>query len=173
MPGRVVVPKILEYIEYPWARGLATANGVRYATGVNANADAVWAGDTTNKTLNVMPLDYPGGQGTLKEVDFGITVAFKTDNGDSLLTWKVQAKDVNTSSPKAAVSWVDVSDACAQNRPFNTVFYDNTISGRALMQSNFNSFPFEMRFLFQNNTAGITEAKIKNSSWVRYLYVID
>jgi hypothetical protein len=176
MPGRVIVPKTLDFPIHPWTGWMnpGTANGVQYTTPFNSAASNTWAGlnDEINSEM-LIPADYTGGQGKLRELLYGITVAFKTDNGDAELQWKLQGKNYNAVVGGRPVSWVDLSDTLVQARPFNTAFYDNSVAGYAPIGSNFNAVPFQLRVVFSANTAGNIQCKIKNSSYIKFLYTMS
>ena len=174
MPGRVTVPKVIEEIMHPWGLGMEV-NGIVYEGVANINTSQTMTG-VNAKSLNVYPHGYPGGIGTLKEVELGFTVEFRSpDNGDNIVTWRVQGRNASTASNEAPfdVSWVALCVNQEQTRPINSGWKSNTISGYPLIQTNFNKVPFEIQLSYQANTTGINQARIKNSTYVRYLYTLD
>ncbi len=170
-PGRVTVPKVVELVERPWGSGLATANGVQYTASENGSNSGTWY-YIGLRTFNAIPYTYNGGMGSLKEVDSGVTVAFKIDNGDAQITWLLQGRQIENPVVARAVNWVDLSDSLTQARPCNTIFYDNSLAGKLAVGTNFAQFPFELRVAFQSNTDNIVQGRLKSSSYARYLYTV-
>lgn len=167
---QVVTDKLREYVSHPF-RALITANGVQYAGQANMAADGAWT--TVNAVqFNAVPQTKGiEGYGTLKEVLVGWTVTCKSDNGDCVINFQVQGRDlINTSRTP---SWVTISDSVTQTRPVNAGWQEKTISGYAVLQTNFNTYPFELRMQMKANTAANVEAKMKNSSYTVYKYLIN
>ena len=174
MPGRVIVPKVVEVIIHPWGAGLEV-NGIVYSSVVNTNASLTHIAGHT-KSANVYPAGYPGGIGTLDEVELGFTVEYYSpNNGDNTINWFVAGRNASVGTLEAPfdVSWVALCVNQEQTRPINAGWKSNTISGYPVIQTNFNKVPFEIRLSFQANTVNVNQSRIKNSSYVRYLYTID
>ena len=174
MPGRVTVPKVVEEIIHPWGQGLEV-NGIVYSSVLNTNASLTHIAGHT-KSVNIYPHGYPGGIGTLKEVELGFTVEFfSPNNGDNIINWFLQGRNASGASPQAPfdASWVALCVNQEQTKPINAGYKSNTISGYPSIQTNFNKVPFEIRLSFQANTVNVNQSRIKNSSYVRYLYTID
>lgn len=176
MPGRVTVDKMQEFSEHPWGRGNLLVNGIQWEGIVNItnSVDEALYTAVSAKPFNFIPLGYPGGFGKLKEAEFGMVIAFKADNGDCIVTWKIEGREItNTSADKP---WVALCADQVQTRPINASFKENPIMGYLLPQANFNAVPFEIRASFKANTNSVVQpvqARIKNSSYIQYRYLID
>ncbi len=182
MAGRVVVNKVQEFIKHPFVSSGVSVNGIQFDAQVNVVnvEEAEWKVINTF-TYNVFPETYgaggigvgkPGWSG-LDEVLVGYTFAVKCDNSDAILKYQLQGRNKH---PEHADSWVALSDVEEQTRPFNTAFFENTVSGYVLTQNNFNAVPFELRVVVNTNclsNVSLTETKMKSSSYVKYRYGIS
>ncbi len=167
MPGRVIVPKIVEDLVHPWGPSQLSLNGVGYSAVSNANADGTFANAPAG-VANSYPVPYPGYWGDIKYVDVGLTFSAKCDNGDAMMRYYVEGRELmDVGRP-----WVTLSSVETQNRPFNAAWAENTIQGRLLPQTNFNTYPFELRVATNVNTVAINQVKMKSSSYVFAKYVI-
>ena len=177
MPGRVVVDKYQEIIEYPWGHASLEINGQQFETQTNITLQTDTYVAHGTKTFNAIPYGYSGGYGTLKRVDLGIIFQTKTDNGDAQELWKVQGRELVNISIYNPVNtdkaWVDLCAEQTQVRAFNTAWMENSIQGRALIQTNFAKYPFQIRLMCQANTNSVVEVRMKNSSYTRYAYTAD
>ncbi len=175
MPGRVVVPKVFEFTEHPWGRGNLEVNGIQYHGVANTNVETLT--NVNTMSFNTIGIPYPGSMGKLKEVSLGFTVEFKTpDNGDAVVSWKIMGRNAAGASNEApfdanTVGWVDLCATQTQTKPVNAAWQPNSLSGYPKTQANFNAIPFELQLAFTSNCSK-TQARIKNSSYVKYLYEI-
>ena len=178
--ARVEVDKTQHFTVHPWGRGNATINGVQWGTianNTNSVDEALFTGIDA-QPFNVIPHDYPGGRGKFAEgqLAVGVTFAFKSDNGDCIITYKLQGRElINGPTDKP---WVDLSAELVQTRPVNAAWGENTLIGYLNPQANFNAIPLELRIAIKantnsNSTADIVMAKFKNSSYVDCVYTID
>ncbi len=167
MSGRLIADKVMEFIDHPWGHANLEINGSQWSSSVNGAADGIefYLG---LKAFNAIPIGWLGGAGTLKECEIAPTVAFKCDNTASVVQYRVQGRflDVNNAHPWVALCVNQVQTAM-------TAFVPASLSGLASIQTNFNRVPFELRVAVQCNAVEICQARIKNSSYVRYKYVID
>lgn len=165
--ANIIVPKIQEYTWHPWTASTLMINGVQYTSVANT------AANDTNATINTMSFglintDYPhAGRGTLKEVEIGLTMALQgRQSSNAIMTYWLQGRN----SPPPDYTWVTLS-AGETNIP-GTSFTDVTLAGRAQIQTNFNKVPFQLRAVYQCNQTNEGSAKIKSSSYVRWIYEI-
>ena len=167
MAGRVTVPKVVEDLTHPWGPTQLSINGVGFSATTNGNVGANFFPSTVG-AINTYPVPYPGYWGDIKHVDVGITFSAKTDNGDAMMKYYVEGRELMDGNRP----WVTISSVETQNRPFNTAWAENTIQGRLLPQANFNTLPFELRIQTNTNSAGINQVRVKSSSYVFTKYVI-
>jgi len=162
----VIVGKIIEIIEHPFGKGALTATGVQHS----AEATSV---TNTYKTVESVSIDEinitggPGGQGTIIEVEFGITWSQKCDGATDKAVGLIQARD------KDNATWVDLMTA-QTNATAGTTYEEFTYSGRFKPATTFTKVPFDVRVQVKSN--GITNnavGKVKNSSYVKVSYRID
>ena len=147
---------VIEHIEYPFAKGNLTADGVQWSAEVDtATADT----DVAVETVTVKPPVLGG----LIEVEFGLTAAFRAvSSGTADVTYKWQVRDEGG-------TWVDLHDAVTKAN-IGTTYVEETRSGRFLLAANFSSLPCDVRLTIQCNEADEGRAKVKNSSYIRVLY---
>lgn len=164
-PGRVIVPKVLEFTIRPFAQGLSV-NGISYTQIYNTNVSNAYI-STNGGALNIIDPEYPGGRGTLREVEVGLTASFQA-NATTLCTYKWQGRNL---SP--AADWVDIK--ADELHVVNTAWREDngTITGTILPVNGFNSVPFEVRMQFRTNHADVGIARIKSSTYLRALYQIN
>lgn len=147
---------VMEHVEYPFARGDLTSDGIQWSA----------EKDTTTANVDVEVesiLVKPPALGALLEVEFGLTAAFRAvSSGTADLIYKWQARNKGG-------TWVDLHGAITKAN-IGTTYVEETRSGRFKLVANFNSLPFEVRLIFQCNELNEGRAKIKNSSYVRVKY---
>ncbi len=101
--------------------------------------------------------------GTLLEVEFGLTAAFKAvSSATADLIWKWQARD-------SGGTWVDLHTAVTESN-IGTTYVERTRSGYFALVANFDALPFDIRLILQCNELNEGRAKVKNSSYVRFMY---
>lgn len=151
-----MVLAVIEHVEYPFAKGALTADGIQWS----AEQDTGTAGvDVAVETVTVKP----PALGKLLEVEFGLTAALRAvSSGTADLTYKWQGRN-------AGGTWVDLHTAVTKT-DIGTTYVEETRSGRFALQANFNSLPFEVRLIIQCNEANQGRAKIKNANYVRVKY---
>ena len=147
---------VIEHTEYPFAKGSLTSDGIQWSS----------EKDTTTGGVDVeveSVLIKPPALGTMIEVEFGMTAAFRAvSSSTAYLTYKWQARNKGG-------SWVDLHSAVTK-ADIGTAYVEETQSGRFKAVANFDSIPFEVRLIIQCNEANEGRAKIKNSSYVRVKY---
>jgi len=147
---------VIEHVEYPFAKGNLTADGIQWSAEVDtttADADV----EVECVTINPPPL------GAVLEVELGLTAAFRavsSATADVIYKWQARNK---------GGTWVDLHSAVTKTN-IGTTYVEETRSGRFQTVANFDSLPFEVRLLIQCNEANEGRAKIKNSSYVRVVY---
>jgi hypothetical protein len=146
----------MEHVEYPFARGDLTADGIQWSA----------EKDTTTANVDVEVenvLVKPPALGGLLEVEFGLTAAFRAvSSATADLVYKWQARNKGG-------TWVDLHSAVTKTN-IGTTYVEETRSGRFKLVANFNALPFEGRLILQCNEANEGRARIKNSSYVRVKY---
>lgn len=147
---------VIEHVEYPFARGALTADGIQWSAEQDTGTAEV---DVVVETVTVKP----PALGKLLEVEFGLTAALRAvSSGTADVTYKWQARN-------AGGTWVDLHTAVTKT-DIGTTYVEETRSGRFALQANFNSLPFEVRLIIQCNEANQGRAKIKNANYVRVKY---
>ena len=173
MSGRVVVPKLIEWTEEPWGWSNATANGIQYdATPTNVAGDATWRA-VGHKVFNTWPFGYPGGKGNVpwRMLQLATTIRFASpDNITALLNTKLQGRNHEPNVVNQE-SWTDISDTLSE--VVNATWRDISLSGKIPVSQGFNAIPFELQIVYQANTASVVQAKMKNSGYVKFQYVIS
>ena len=147
---------VIEHIEYPFAKGDLTSNGIQWSSEVDTTtADT----DVEVERVTIRP----PALGELIEVEFGLTAAFRAvSSATADLTYKWQARNKGG-------TWVDLHSAITK-ADIGTSYIEETRTGRFKLVSNFNSLPFEVRLVIQCDEANQGRAKVKNSSYVRVKY---
>jgi len=147
---------VIEHVEYPFAKGVLTSDGIQWA----AERDTTTAGvDVEVEGVTIKP----PALGALIEVEFGLTAAFRAvSSATADLTYKWQVRN-------AGGTWVDLHNAVTKT-DIGTTYVEETRSGRFPLQANFNSLPFEVRLIIQCNEVNQGRAKVKNSSYIRVKY---
>jgi len=151
-----MVLAVIEHIEYPFAKGALTSDGIQWS----AEKDTTTAGvDVEVESVTIKP----PALGAVIEVEFGLTAAFRAvSSATADLTYKWQARNKGG-------TWVDLHSAVTKT-DIGTTYVEETRSGRFELVDNFDSLPFEIRLIIQCNEANEGRAKIKNSSYVRVKY---
>jgi hypothetical protein len=151
-----MVLAVVEHMEYPFAKGDLTADGIQWSAEVETTTPDT---DVEVESVAIRP---PALGGVL-EVEFGLTAAFRAvSSATADLTYKWQARNEGG-------TWVDLHNAVTK-ADIGTSYVEETRSGRFKMVSNFNALPFEIRLVIQCNEANEGRAKVKNSSYVRLKY---
>ena len=147
---------VLEHVEYPFAKGNLTADGIQWSAEKDTTtADA----DVEVESVTIKP----PALGEMIEVEFGLTAAFRAvSSATADLKYKWQARNKGG-------TWVDLHSQVTKT-DIGTTYVEETWSGRFKTVANFDSLPFEVRLLIQCNEANEGRAKIKNSSFVRVKY---
>ncbi len=147
---------VIEHIEYPFAKGDLTADGIQWSA----------EKDTTTADVDVEVESgtiKPPALGEMIEVEFGLTAAFRAvSSATADLKYKWQARNKGG-------TWVDLHTQVTKTN-IGTTYVEETRSGRFKTAANFDSLPFEVRLMVQCNEANEGRAKIKNSSCVRVKY---
>lgn len=101
--------------------------------------------------------------GSLLEVEFGLTAAVKAiSSATADLIWKWQARN-------SGGTWADLHSAVTETNP-GTTYLERTMMGYFALAANFNALPFDIRLILQCNELNEGKAKVKNSSYVRFVY---
>jgi len=147
---------VIEHIEYPFAKGDLTADGIQWSAEKDTTTADV---DVEVESVTIKP----PALGEMIEVEFGLTAAFRAvSSATADLTYKWQARNKGG-------TWVDLHSAVTKT-DIGTTYVEETRSGRFNPVANFDSLPFEVRLVIQCNEANEGRAKIKNSSYVKVIY---
>lgn len=147
---------LIEHIEYPFAKGDLTSNGIQYSTAVDTT---VVDTDVEVESINIEP----PARGEIIEVELGLTAEFRAvSSGSADLIYKWQARNKDG-------TWVDLHSAVTKT-DIGTTYVEETYSGRFTTVANFHAVPFEVRLIFQCNEANEGRARVKNSSYVRVIF---
>lgn len=151
-----MVMAVVEHIEYPFAKGNLTSDGIQWSAEQDTGTDGVDV-EVEGVTIN------PPALGAMIEVEFGLTAAFRAvSSATADLTYKWQARNQGG-------TWVDLHGAVARAN-IGTTYVEETRSGRCQLVADFDSLPFEVRLIIQCNEANEGRARVKNSSYVRVNY---
>ena len=161
----VIVDKILDWIQHPFGTGVLTSDGVQWTTAVDtttADTDVVIA------TATIEPITIgggPGGQGTILEVEFGLTAGLKAvSSATADLIWKWQARNKDG-------TWVNLHTAVTETN-IGTTEVERTRSGRFTPETNFNAMPCDIKLILQCNETNEGRGRVKNSSYIKVTYRI-
>ena len=162
--SRVVVGKIVEIIEHPFGKGNLTSDGVQWSDEATSTLGTYV--DVESITINqITPAGGPGGEGTLIEVEFGITWAQKCDGATDKAIGKIQARNKDG-------TWTNLMNGIT-NATAGTTYEERTYSGRFETVANFQKVPFDVKVMVKSNgTTNNAIGKVKNSSYVKCIYRI-
>jgi len=147
---------VIEHIEYPFAKGDLTADGIQWSAEVDTTAVDT---DIEVESVTIKPPSL----GEVIEIEFGLTAALRAvSSATADLTYKWQARNKGG-------SWVDLHTAVTKT-DIGTTYVEESRSGRFKAIANFDSLPFEVRLVIQCDEADEGRVKIKNSSYVRVKY---
>lgn len=150
--------KIVEYVEYPFAKGSLTSNGVQYSATADTTTTGVYVAIET-ATIN------PPSFGKLLEAELGLAAAIRcvaTSSGDIQWVWQGRNSDATT--------WQDLF-AAVTSTDIGTTEDEFTYSGRVVLgTTSFDKLPFQVRLVIQSNVANDGRARTKNSSYIRIKY---
>ena len=151
-----MVLAVIEHVEYPFAKGSLTADGVQWSAEVDTT--------TADTDVEVASITIkPPVLGGLIEVEFGLTAAFRAvSSATADVTYKWQARNEGG-------TWADLHGAVTK-ADVGTTYVEETRSGRFELTANFGTLPFDVRLVIQCNEANEGRAKIKNSSYVLVKY---
>ena len=184
--GYVTIPKLVEFVVHPFAKGNLNTGGVQWTPVVTNTftgnqyytvAMAVINAYGQNATIAESWRGAPGGMGTIEEVEFGLTGACMTTTAANAAVINYQWECRTLGQP----SWVPLFAAQSQAAPLNIAYHEMTWSGQfnTAVNANFGKFPFEIRYQIQCNLQNVNAAnwigigRVKNSSYARVLYRID
>lgn len=163
--SRVIVPKIIEIVEYPFGKGALTSDGIQWSAEVTSSGQTY----TTVESITIDEIGVtggPGGEGTITEVELGITWSQKADGATDKAIGLIQARN------KGNATWVDLMTAVT-NTTAGTTYEEKTYSGRFKPATTFTKVPFDVRVQVKSNGAtNNAVGKVKNSSYVRVIYKI-
>ncbi len=147
-----------EHIEFPFAKGPLTSNGVQYSALVTTS-DASW---TEVESVTIDPPIESVDEGII-EVQFSLTGSFQSSSTLKDVLFKWQARNQGG-------TWVDLHVAKTISADASSLA-EHTYSGTFLPETDFNAVPFDIRLVVQRED-GVEEAKgkTKNSSWVKVKY---
>ena len=147
---------VVEHVEYPFARGPLTADGIQWSPEVDT-ADAGVDVEVEKVTIS------PPALGKLLEIELGLTASFRAIASASAdITYKWQARNKGG-------QWLDLHPAVTK-ADIGTTYVEETRSGRLGPQAGLDSLPLEVRLVIQCNEAAEGRARVKNSSYVRVKY---
>lgn len=148
---------ILRLFDFTWllVSGLITSDGIQYSTEVDTTTA------NTDVTIFSKLID-PSIVASILTVEFSLTALFRSvTTATADLIWKWQASDNGT-------DWVDLHSAVTETN-IGTTYVERTMAGYFTPETNFNDVPFYVRLILQCNEANEGRAKVKNSSYVRFV----
>ena len=159
----VQVGKIIEVIQHPFGKGALTTDGVQWS------AEVTSAGVTYTTVENVIIDEIgsgggPGAEGTLIELELGITWQQKSSGATYKAIGRLQGRNKGG-------TWVDLAEVT--NTTAGTTYEGKTYSGRYATVTNFSKYPFELRVQVKSeNVAENAIGQVKNSSYCSAKYKI-
>ena len=144
------------HIERPFAKGNLTSDGVQWSNEKTTSTDDY-------ETVESVTVE-PPADGTIIEVEFGLTCAVKSSSTSESVLFKWQARNKDG-------TWVDLHSEVTYAADAST-YKEYTYSGRFKLVANFNAVPFDIQLLIKSGAAGGENAigKVKNSSYVKVIY---
>ena len=147
-----------EHIEFPFAKGDLTSNGIQYSTLVTTS-DASW---TEVESVTIEPPIDSVDAGII-EVQFSLTGSFQSSGATKDVLFKWQARNKGG-------TWVDLHTAVTLAADASALA-EHTYSGTFVPVANFQNVPFDVRLVVQREDATEeAKGKTKNSSWVKVKY---
>ena len=164
--SRVIVDKLQEFTRHPFGGGILAADGIQFSTEVptiNINENVIVA--ITNALAPLAVTDGPGGAGTIKEIEFGLTSALKCNAGVENITYQWQGRNADG-------AWTTITNAVVQN--VTATYQEFTRSGYFAPVANFNQVPFDLKLIMQcDDATNVGYGKVKNSSYCKVIYKIS
>jgi len=147
---------VIEHIEYPFAKGDLTTDGVQWSTEKTTGTDDYEAVEEIS--IN------PPALGVVLEFEFGLTCAVKSSSTTESVLFKWQARNKGG-------TWVDLHSEVTYAADAST-YNEYTYSGRFKPVANFDAVPFDVRLIIKSGSAGGENAigKTKNSSYIKVVY---
>ncbi len=147
---------VVEHVEYPFAKGDLTSDGIQWSAEKDTTTADV---DVEVESVTIKP----PALGEMMEIEFGLTAAFRAvSSATADLKYKWQARNKGG-------TWVDLHTQVTKAN-IGTAYVEETRSGHFKPIANFNSIPFEVRLVIQCNEANEGRARVKNSSYVSVKY---
>lgn len=154
---------LLEHVEYPFAKGDLTADGVQYSDLYTTSGDDY----EEVESVTIEPIaEGMVAKGQIVEVELGLTCAIQSSGASEDVLFKWQARNKGG-------TWVDLHSAVTYSADASAL-KEYTYSGRFKPETNFNQVPFEVRLMIKSGGAGgeTAKGKTKNSSYVRAKYYV-
>ncbi len=147
---------VIEHIEYPFAEGDLTPDGVQWSAEKATTTDDY-------ETVEEVTIS-PPALGAVIEFEFGLTCAVKSSGATEAVLFKWQARNKGG-------TWVDLHSEVTYAADASS-YKEYTYSGRFKPVANFNAVPFDIQLLIKSGAAGGENAvgKTKNSSYVKVIY---
>ena len=161
----VLVGKIIEITENPFGKGDLTSDGVQWSD--EATSTGIAYEDVESITLDqIGGKGGPGANGTLIEVEFGITLQQKNSSGSYKAVGRIQGRNKDG-------TWVTIMSE-KTNVSNGTSYEEWTYSGRFETETDFNKYPFDIKVQVKsNNSSGNGIAQVQNSSYIKLIYKIS
>lgn len=157
----------VEVIENPFAKGNLTSDGIQYCTELTTTAANV------NNDVEIVTVGGDMPSGRLIAIELGLTGVFAaatSATADLIYQWAIKNLGV--------ADWTNLHSAVTKTN-LGTGDTLETYSGNfAKVDANgvlpgVNRVPFQVKLMIQCNEANEGQAKTKNSSRVKYLYIPD
>ena len=156
-----------EYTEHPFGRGQLTEDGQQFSNlSTSGTAESV---DATIGFATVVPYHFDG---PLRELEFGLTVAFRSDVGTAVVStakyqWQARSVELAQGTVRSSRTFRNIHAQHSTISDVGTAFAETTFSGRIDLDDELDRFPLELQLLIQSDALIDAVAKIKNSSFIR------
>lgn len=175
--------EVAEYIVHAFGAGTLTTTGVQYGTSGVATSTDTW---TVVETQTIKPFAnaafYGNDAARIIEVEFGLTthtIRSSTGGAAGTVTYRYQVKNLISTSTE---NWVDLIGATGHSTAVGSTAAESTYSGRMVVSSTFDRFPFQIRLLVMSggkggSTSGDSStgayARAKSSSYIKVYYRVE
>ncbi len=162
-----IAKEVFEYIVHAFGAGTLTTTGVQYGTSGAATSTDVWK---VVETQTIQPFtEYFGSNARIIEVEFELTTSAMhvsdTMTG-ATVTYAYQVKNVISTSTEDWV-WL-MPTSSGHSTAVGSTAAETTYSGRMVVSSTFDRFPFQVRLLVMSGGLGAATATSMSSSTGAY-----
>lgn len=178
-----IAKEVLEYVVHAFGAGTLATTGVQYGTSGTATSTDTWK---VVETQTIQPFtEYFGSTGRIIEVEFGLTTSamhVSDTMAGAVVTYNWQVKNVISTSTEDWV-WL-LPTSSGHSTAVGSTAAETTYSGRMVVSSTFDRFPFQIRLLVMSGGLGAATstgsssstgayARAKGSSYLKVYYRVE